>query len=658
MAQDENEVGLSYHVIGFYKSVTTSSELKVASIQAVKIIQDFEREAATNDRVFILVNAVMKKGEILDQESQLFLDRVHRNFVRHGMNIPTLAERRLFEEGEKNISDLSIDFMTNLNGASGGLWLTTEQLHGLPIDIMKTLPVNGGLHLVSSKYPDYFPVMRHATSHDTRRKVFMANENKCNENVPIFRQIVLLRDQNARILGYPNHATLGLQEKMVKTPQAVDKFLVGLREKLMDKRDKELTALKLLKKKELEAHGSVSDNGLYPWDYQYYNRIMEEASFKVDQELISEYFSLENTLLGMFHIFQILMGLRFVEAVGTELDALSASGKGQDIIWHEDVRFFSVWNDEDEGGGFLGYIYLDLFPRQGKFGHAANFMIQPGFRSVDGTRRYPVTSLVCNFPKPTAQKPSLLKHSDVVTMFHELGHGIHDLVSKTIYSRFHGSRTVRDFVEAPSQILENWCWLPEQLKSLSRHYSTLSSDYHDLWKGSMVDDESGNLPPEKMPDELIRGLISTKNLNNAIFNMGQLHVAIFDMAVHEPVSHEFLERMDISEQYNTLRSDIVGMNGPATTSKNVTWGNGEATFGHLVEGYDAGYYGYLSSRVYSADLFRTIFKQDPMNGTAGRRYRYEFLEKGGSQDEMKTITDFLGREPNEEAFYNELGLLV
>ena len=197
---------------------------------------------------------------------------------------------------------------------------------------------------------------------------------------------------------------------------------------------------------------------------------------------------------------------------------------------------------------------------------------------------------MCNFSKPTAKKPSLLKHDEVVTLFHELGHGIHDLVSKTIYARFHGTNTVRDFVEAPSQMLENWCWTPSQLKSLSQHYSSLSPEYMKAWE-----ENAGGKPKpeEKIPDELIKNLISTKHVNDALFNLRQLHFGIFDMTVHEPETHEAIKDLAISEKFNSLRKEISQLDGPEVFGKGNDWVNGEATFGHFIGGYDAGYYGYL-----------------------------------------------------------------
>lgn len=221
-------------------------------------------------------------------------------------------------------------------------------------------------------------------------------------------------------------------------------------------------------------------------------------------------------------------------------------------------------------------------------------------------------------------------------LFHELGHGIHDLVSTTQYSRFHGTMTVQDFCEAPSQMLENWCWAASPLRSLSQHYLT----------------------GDKIPEDVVRKLIQSKHVNSGLSYLRQLQVSIFDMAVHQPVSHDAIKALDTSELYNSLREEITQLEGPEMQGEyRYSWGHGEATFFHLMSDYDAGYYGYLTSQVYALDMFQEAFASDPMNAEEGRRYRYMVLEKGGSQPEMKTLIDFLGREPRTDAFYRELGLV-
>ncbi|KAJ5216583.1 uncharacterized protein N7498_002990, partial [Penicillium cinerascens] len=660
LAQDENVMALEAHILGFYQAVSTDQKLRDASSKAEELMDEFFIESAMREDVYKLVDAALNKKESIDPESQRLLEKEHKDFIRNGLGLPAGPQRARFKEIKMRLSQISIEFQKNLNEENGGIWFTPEQLDGVPEDVLSGLKKgegeNEGKIWLTFKYPDLFPTMKYATNPETRRQVMIANENKCNQNVPLFREAIVLRDEAARLLGYPNHAAFRIEDKMAKTPQTVDNFLGDLRNRLAAGGEKELKTLNALKQ---QTEGKT-DGRYYLWDHRFYDRLLLERDYQLDHQLIAEYFPLQTTIEGMLKIFEELFGLEFVEITGEDRDAVAPTGKGNDIVWHEDVQVFSVWNDAGEGSGFVGYLYLDLFPREGKYGHAANFNLQPGFIDADGNRRFPATALVCNFTKPTPKKPSLLKHDEVVTLFHELGHGIHDLVSRTIYSRFHGTSTVRDFVEAPSQMLENWCWTPSQLRSLSRHYSTLSPEYLAGWQEAHQKRSGGKTatgpPSERIPDEVIANLIRTKHVNEALFNLRQLHFGIFDMTVHEPSSHADIEALPISKTYNSLRKEITLLDGPEALGEGEGWGHGEATFGHLIGGYDAGYYGYLSSQVYSTDMFYTVFKDDPMNKEAGRRYRYQVLEKGGSQDEMKTLTEFLGREPQTDAFYKDMGL--
>ena len=574
--------------------------------------------------IYQLVNAALQKKEKLDPESQRLLEKTYKDYVRNGLNIPAGPKRDRFKEIKKRLSDLSITFQKNLNEENGGLWFTQKQLEGVPEDVTSGLQKgepgteNEGKLRVTFKYPDLFPTQKYAKDPETRQKMLVANENKLNQNIEIFKEAILLRDEAARLLGYPNHATFKIEDKMAKTPKTVDDFLGSLRTRLAPGGLKELDKLKELKKEDLASRGGKDtyDGRYYLWDHRFYDTLMLEKEYSLDQQRIAEYFPLQNTILGMLHIFEELFGLEFVEIRGDERDALAKNfsiAKGSDMVWHEDVSLFSVWDSEDQGSSFVGYLYLDLFPRDGKYGHAANFNLQPGFTIPssatststipsdtvttlpDGSkRRYPATALVCNFSKPTPKKPSLLKHDEVVTLFHELGHGIHDLVGRTTYSRFHGTNTVRDFVEAPSQMLENWCWTPSQLRSLSKHYSYVEASYADEYaEAQRARGTSVTQPSEQMPDDLVDSIVRTKHVNDALFTLRQLHFGIFDMTVHEPAAHSELEKMPISETYNRQRKEISQLDGPEVLGEGYDWGHGEATFGHLMGGYDAGYYGYL-----------------------------------------------------------------
>jgi metallopeptidase MepB len=679
---DENDASLTGRILGFYQYVSGDEALRDASTKAEALMDEFGIEQSMREDVFRLVDTVYQasgleaakakadEGRIDDKlakelgldsaESARFLDKERKSYIRNGLGLPAGPKRDRFKEIKKRLSTIQIQFTKNLNEEKGGIWFTKEELDGVPEDVLggleKGTGENEGKLRLTFKYPDLVPTLKFAKNPETRKKVFIGNENKCNENVALFKEAIVLRDEAARLLGYPDHASFRIEDKMAKTPKTVLDFLGDLRSKLTEGGKKETAHLLEMKEADHKARNLPFDGNYYLWDHRFYDRLMVEKEYSIDENAIAEYFPLQTTIRGMLKIFEELFGLVFVELAPEDRARISPTGKAEDISWHEDVIIFSVWDDASEGGEFVGYLYLDLHPRPGKYGHAANFNLSPGFIQKDGTRRYPATALVCNFSKPTPKKPSLLKHDEVVTLFHELGHGIHDLAGRCKYSRFHGTSTVRDFVEAPSQMLENWCWTPSQLRALSGHY------------------ENG----AKIPDDLINKLVSTKHVNDALFNLRQLHFGLFDMTVHTPQSHEEAESMDISKLYNELRVEIAGMKGPEaqgepryvippsldypaartvqTNELSSTWGNGQATFGHLIGGYDAGYYGYLSSLVYSTDMFYSVFKQNPMDGKEGRRYRHTVLEKGGSQEEMLTLEQFLGRKPSSEAFYKELGI--
>ncbi|KAF9877612.1 putative peptidase family M3 [Colletotrichum karsti] len=648
----ENALARESHVLIFYKSVSPDPELRDASGKAQILLDEFAVESALNETIFGLIDAVMRKNEILDSESLQLLKRKHRDHVRNGCSLPEGPRRECFVAIKSQLSRLSVEFRENLANNTGEIWLTPEELDGMPqariLQLEKGQGENEGklrLPLGGSSFNSSLMVLKRA---DIRKRTYIAGYNRCNQNVPVFRDIVILRDEAARLLGYSSHAAFRLEDKMAKTVGNVNAFLDDLRERLTPGCHQEIQALREVKKQDVESRGEFFDDRFYLWDHAYYNRLMLEHQYSIDQQKIAEYFPLQHTVFRMLSIFETLFGLVFHDNGNDSL------GKDQEYVWHEDVQLLSVWDDAEQGGGFVGYLYLDLFFREGKNGGAANFNVIPGFIKEDGTRQYPATAVVCNVSKPTDESPSLLRHDEVVTLFHELGHAIHDLVSKTKYACFHGTETVLDFGEAPSQMLENWCWTPSQLKTLGKHYSSLSPEYLKLWQSKST--ESQKPPCEELPDDMIESLVRSKYVNSALFHLNQLCICKFDMAVHSPESHTVIENMNVSATYNRIRCEIYPAEGPEAVGENDEWGHGYVNFGHLVGDYDAGYYSYLFSKVYSADMFHTVFKADPMNSEEGRRYRYAVLEKGGSQDEMKTLQEFLGREPKSDAFQIELGI--
>ncbi|THC87473.1 hypothetical protein EYZ11_013081 [Aspergillus tanneri] len=624
LAHIDNALATKSHILVFHRAVSTNPELRNASIEARNLLDNYNMETMMDDGLFALVDAVFRKNEDLDLESYRLLRKLYMGYVRYGLRLSAGCQRDRFREIQSRLSWIKAEFQRNLVEAnSAGIWFTAGELDGLP---------------------DLFQTLRYAKHSETRRRIYIANENKCGQNVSLFKEAILLRDEAARLLGYPSHAALRIEDKMAKCPETVNSFLSDLQARLRENGKREVEKLKQLKEADLESRGESFDGRYFLWDHQYYHRMMLEKLYSVNQRKIAEYFPLQSTITGMLRICETLFGLFFSEFTRDERTKLATPGDA--LVWHEDVQVFSVWN-ADEDDGFVGYFYMDLFLREGKYANAANFNLIPGFIQENGTRRYPATALVYNLSKPNSETPCLLKHDEVVTLFHELGHAIHDLVSKTTYSHFHGTETEVDFGEAPSQMLENWCWTPSVLRSLSRHYSYLSSEYFDHWRERA---DRKPQPQEQMPDAMIESLLRAKHINSALFHLRQLHFGIFDMVVHEPDDHHAIEELDISAKYNNLLAKILPMDGPEGDD----WGHGQTRFQHLLGEYDAGYYSYLFSKVYSTDMFYTVFRASPMNYLEGRRYRYTVLEKGGSRDGMNILTDFLGREPQTDAFYKEL----
>ena len=572
----DNEDALIQEILTFFQAVSPDQSLRDASTEAEKLIKDFSVEASMREDMFRLVKSAFDKKTALDPESSKLLEESYKDYMRRGMSLPAGPEKDRYKEIQLKLGNLETDFTRNLAEEKGGIWFTSGEVDGIPEDVVSSWEKgegeNAGKVKMDFAYPNYFPTVKYAINAETRKRAYIDNTNKLLKNKPVFKEVVALRDEAARLLGYPNHATMRVENKMAKTPKTVNDFLGNLRQKLTKGGESEMEVLTEMKKADLKSIGAGAsfDGKYFLWDHQYYNRMMLEKDYSVDNEKLAEYFPLTTCLPKMLEIFEKLLGLSFVEIVGKDRDAVSPDGNGEHIVWHKDCHLFSVWDSEDQGSAFSGYLYLDLHPRPDKYKHAANFNLQPGFVRKDGTRRYPATALVCNFSPPTASKPSLLKHDEVVTLFHELGHGIHDLVGRTNYSRFHGTNVVRDFVEAPSQMLENWCWTPKQLKYLSHHYSYLSPEYAATWKANAPRD--AERPAETLPDDLIDKLVKSKHVNDAMFNLRQLHFGIFDMTIYQPKSHEEVTGWKFEELYNRLGWEIQHLDTPVQLGQGYDWG--------------------------------------------------------------------------------------
>ncbi|KAK1989983.1 zincin, partial [Colletotrichum falcatum] len=371
----ENAVAREGHVLVSHRSVSPNPELHDASKHAQSLLDDFMVERAMDNAMSKLVDAVMRRKEDLDPESLRLLRMKHRDHVRNGLHLASEQERERFAQIKSRLSRLTADFRQTLDEADGGMWLSPGELEGLPENLLSQLE-NGqgedeGKLRVSFAPTSFYPTLRFLRRADVRERIYIAGHNNCNQNVPIFRDIIILRDEAARLLGYSSHAAFRLEEKMAKTPETVNAFLDDLRSRLAAAGQRETMALQQLKRRDVESRGESFDGRFFDWDFSYYKRIMLETQYSVDQQKIADYFPLQTTVSGMLSIFQRLFGLVFDE------NTKRSPGSGQDHVWHEDVRFFSVWDDAAKGSGFVGYLYLDLFARDGKISGAANFNLMP-----------------------------------------------------------------------------------------------------------------------------------------------------------------------------------------------------------------------------------------------------------------------------------------
>ncbi|KAG0167334.1 hypothetical protein DFQ28_006294 [Apophysomyces sp. BC1034] len=613
LAHAENTLSGKIYLASSLSQISPDAAVREASIAAEKKYEEFNIEQNMRHDLYVIIQGFIDKTDLatLDHEDARLLRKMEINFRRNGLHLSE-EKRNEFKELRKRLSEVCIEYMKNWSGESSTIEFTKEELEGLDDDFLgglTTKEIDGvKKYVLTMKYPDVRPVLKLCKNENTRKAHITAFDSRNRENIVLLEEALSLRRKCAKILGYQTHADYVLEVKMAKTVEAVHKFVDDLAAKLHDAGVKEIEVLKQIKKEEKASRGEEYDGSFNAWDTSYYECILLEKEYAVDQEYIKKYFSLERTIEKMLEIYEKVLGLKF-----TKVPAEKA------VVWHSDVQLFECWDTAGDKS-FMGYMYLDLFPRDSKYPHAACFPLHPSYLTETGDYAPPIAAMVANFTKPTADKPSLLKHDEVVTLFHELGHVMHHICSRTKYARFHGTSVEGDFVEAPSQMLENWCYDPKSLKYLTSHYET----------------------GEPISDETIDRIVKAKNVNAAIQNLRQLFFGIFDMEIHTTEEEKF----DTTKRYNELRKKISLIDAPEGSC-------GQASFGHLMGGYDAGYYGYMWSKVYSSDMYYSKFVNDTLSPETGYSYRKNILEKGSSMDGMDILKGFLGREPSSDAFMRE-----
>jgi len=625
MAEADRRSQALHSSVTFVADVHPDKDVRDAANAAQEAIQANNVDANARVDVYESVSAFSATAEAaaLTGEYKRLLDHTMRDYIREGMALAPEPRAKLVEI-KKRMSSLAINFHKNVAEEDTRFVFTRAQLAGLSeaqlSKLTKVAPAADAAagaaedsFEVTLKTPDYIPVMEYCSVSATRAKLEKAYNSRCLEaNTPIIEEIVALRAQQAKLLGFPTHAAFILDTRMGKTPEAVASFLDSLNGKLGPLFAQEQAAL--LKLKEAEVGVEAAGGKLNAYDRAYYSRIYEETEYKVDHEALKEFFPLEHVTRAMFGIYERIFSIKIVKAEAP--------------AWHESVSFYKVLEaaadaPASEQGAELGQFYMDLHPRKGKYSHAAVFTLLCPCELPSGARAQPAAALVCNFPAGTAEEPALLPHKDVVTFLHEFGHCIHLMLGKPKLQRFEGLNIERDAVEAPSQLLENWAYSAESLALLAKHYK----------------DEGRTLPASDV-DALIKSEIALAGA----FNKRQLVFGIVDQRMHTR------ETVDTAALYRQTMLDVMGVEPTPGT-------NMIAAFGHLAGGYDAQYYGYLWSEVFASDMFHSRFaKEGVLNPAVGLDYRRKILEKASTEDAAVLLRDFLGRDPTDDAFLKSKGL--
>ncbi len=537
----------------------------------------------------------------LKKEDIKLLEDTIREYRRMGFDLPATAQKRLKVLLKKS-SKLGEQFRKNITDYSDYILCTAEELEGVSVRFIESLPKDekSGKYMVTLQYPHVGPFMQFAHNREKREELAKKNLQKGGKkNLTIINELVAIRAEISKILGYAHHADFRTENRMAKKGEVAEKFQNDLLKKLIVPAKKDID--------EIRAHAkTLGIETLEHYDVAYVGNSLEKKLYETDPEVIREHFPLSFVMEQMLKHFGKLFGIKFVQ---------------KDIkTWHKDVTVYEVQNKDNS---LIGYMFFDLFPRTGKYGHAmcvdTAIAHEEGFNS--GIFTVPITGIVCNFPAPSKKSPSLLSIREVETLFHEFGHGLHMTLSTSRHESQGGSNVAWDFVETPSQIMENWVWNDEMLKKLSSHVKTGKS----------------------LSKEMRAKILAGKKFQNAYHFMRQVLFGKIDMDLHMG------KIKDVNEAWRAMVKMYIGIELP---QKETLFAAG---FGHLV-GYDAGYYSYLWALVYAQDAFSEFEKEGLSNEKVGLRWRKEVLEKGSSEDEMKLITNFLGRKPSDKAFLKELGV--
>jgi len=604
------QAGIAANRAVLIKETNTNPAMRSAAENAVKAFQDWAVGIDYREDVYKAIKAFADTHPKLTGEDAKLLKETLRDYRRAGLDLPP-NQRKEVEQLRKELSKLGTDFDTNIVKASAPVVFTKAELDGLPESFFASPGIKTGDNaytVMANVTWQFNTVEENAKSEATRKKLYVIRETLAKDtNVPVLNQMLGLRNKIALRLGYKSWDDFQTEIKMAKTSANAKTYINDLVTGIQPKFDSEVAELQKLKAADTNDPNAKID----VWDWRYYNNQRNKQKYAVDKEALRAYFPFQKVLDGMFNIYQSIFGLKF--------EKITVSYK-----WIDDLQLYLV--TDSATGEPLGMFYLDMFPREGKFNHFAQFDVISGKLLPDGKYQRPTVALLCNFPPATADKPSLLTHSDVETLFHEFGHALHSIVTRAKYGRFAGAHVPGDFVEAPSQMLQNWVWDKKVL-------DTFAADYRD--------------PSKKIPAEIIKKMNDAKLANAGVFYRRQFAFASLDLALHD--QHPEDGPYDCVAISNPILEKVFLPIDSSTTFVSY--------FGHL-NGYDAGYYGYAWADAIAADM-ATVFetaKDGYFDKQAGLRLRRDIYEPGDSRDVNVSIEKFLGRKQSVQPFLKKIGI--
>ena len=601
---------LEANKVTIIKETNTNAAMRTAAENAVKIFQDWAVSIDYREDVYKALKAFADTHPKLSGEDEKLLFETMRDYRRAGLELSP-DKRKEVEQLRKELSKLGTDFDTNIVKAKAPVIFTKAELDGVPESFFASPGVKTGddaYTVMANVTWQFIAVEENAKSEATRKKLYVIHDSLAKDtNVSVLNQMVLLRNKIALRLGYKSWDDYQTETRMAKTGAGAKSYIDNLVAGIQPKFDAEVSTLQKMK----AAHTNDPSARIGVWDWRYYTNQLNKQKYAVDKEALRVYFPFQKALEGMFSIYQSIFGLKF--------EKITAPYK-----WIDDLQLFLV--TDSASGEPLGMFYLDMFPREGKFNHFAEFEIIGGKLLPDRKYQRPTVALLCNFPPPSADKPSLLSHSDVETLFHEFGHALHTITTRAKYGRFAGTNVPRDFVEAPSQMLQNWVWDKKVL-------DTFAADYRD--------------PSKKIPAEIIKKMNDAKLATAGVIYRRQFAFASLDLALHD--QHPENDPYDCVAMSNPILEKVFLPIDPNTTFVSY--------FGHL-NGYDGGYYGYAWADAIAADM-ATVFekaKDGYLDRQAGSRLRHEIYEQGDSRDVTLSIEKFLGRGQSIEPFLKKIGI--